>query len=701
MQNLGNKLYFSQFGGERPIPDVFVAAMERSEERTSGFIPSASIPQDVKEDPNVVDAYFDPRERRTNEKVLVVVRKKEGNITLRDFRTTDQGQTLQVDSTLFYTTDTKFTRSYPSPTQDVAVRDLGNRWSIQEVAVMGTWVDGIFTPGLYQGIELSTRREDPIPSFLRTGLPLDEVQSVVEGTVAQPTLGDNDLSASERQIGQQKKLLSRLDRGPITLPANEKFVLELADLLPPRFRGLIPATRQIYAASGVAALPTLGPGELLHSEEQFSALVKIIEIVTRAGVTFPKILVDTATITEYGGGKVTITSSVANEGTYTVEEGEGIVSSKIDKLGEGHELRETVARVAANWPDRNEAHFDTRLQLIIPAVKRVVAKGSTTPGISGGVITEIRDIDGYREDRIITTQPLSVVDAYIRVLYGNTTNVDVPPHLESLVGYVDIGGGSGSYSENGSYVLHQSKGYGAIQLRGSAQASSSATPELGWIIRIPKTSNVPCIHVLLYVANGLSRANIITALSAIISGVTDWPDFRPQPITVKGVGAKLNLQVQVAASAHDSVTTDYLGVPQFDSYSRSSGQGISRDATVLTKVYNIPPTIHDTLSISNQADLWTTDNGATPIELGGTGHPLFAAHGSINGGVANADPDTGIVTCYSRGTLSIISSTSFTTGKRDYSGLGLHVHRLISEPDPVFNRTRVFAEIVDFADIIP
>jgi hypothetical protein len=451
-KNYGTTLYFSQFGGERSIPEQFIAAMERAESRQAGFSADAEIPQEVRDDVNVVEARFDTSERRTNEKILVVIRKLEGNITLRDFRTTDQGLTLQVDSTLFYKTDTTFVREYPSATQDVAIRDLGNRWSIQEVAVMGTWVDGVFTPGIYQGIELATRREDPIPNALSSGLPVREVQSIVEGTVTQPTLGTDDLNASQRQIAQSKKLLSTFSRDPITLPKTVKYLKELTDLLPARFRGLVPTDRTSTFVSGTAAPVTLGVGELLRSEDQVNALVKVVDVLSRAGVSFPVEVVETATITEYGGGKVTITSKIHVEGTYTVDEGEGVVSSKITKLGEGHELKETVARVAGAWPTRRFARWVARLQTFVTGTKQVLGINTGASGVVGSTVKEIVEVDGYREEQVISDQTtvLAALDAYVRVLHNNTS-VNVPPQLVSIESHYTKGGDAGSYTENGTY----------------------------------------------------------------------------------------------------------------------------------------------------------------------------------------------------------------------------------------------------------
>lgn len=687
-KNPGTTLYFSQFGGERPIPEKFIAAMNRAEKRTK-VNKDVELPELSDE---IIEARFDTRYENTNDKQLVVITKKKGRIgPLRDIRTTDQGRSVQVEAIMFRTADATFVRSYPSAMQDVGINDLGNGWSIQEVAIEGTFDDnGIFTPGIYQGVELTTKKDDPLPGWLTKGVDEKETQSITEGTVVQPVLMGNDLVASERQTAESKKLLSRLTRDNVTLPANQQFVKQIEDLLPARFRGLVPTTRQVSAVSGTVSDPTLGPGELMRSEEQFSTLVKLVEVLTRAGVTFPISVVETATITEYGGGKVTITSNIAVVGTYAVDEGEGIVSSKISKLGEGHELKETVARVAAAWPILPFSRFDARLQMVVSGTKQVVGKGTTTPGVSSGVITEVEDIDGYRERRIITTQPLSVVDSYIRILPGNNTNVDVPPFLYALTGHVQVGGEAGSYSETGTYSISAGGGSGGIQLHGTAQASAACLPELSWEVRIPRTSNRPCIHVLFYVANSASRASIISTLSGILNAASfgtcsAWPDFRPQQVIVKGIGGKVNINGTVNVSAHDSITTDYLGAIKYNGASRSNGAGSEIDINLSIKMFTIPPTIHNVLSVGGA---WTDSVNKK-------------ANGTINGGVAGAIGTTGDLWAHAEAVLTIESGVAATTGDSSIPASGLRVHRLVTEPDPVYPRLRVFAEVVEFADITP
>lgn len=740
-KNPSTKLYFSQFGGERPIPEKFIAAMERAEERQK-------VPLDYKLPPlsdEIIEARFDTRYENTNEKELVVIKKKLGVVgPLRDRRTTDQGQAVQVDATMFRTGDKTFEQAVPSATQDVSVADLGNGWSIQEVAVMGTYDgNGVFVPGLFQGIELETRRNDPIPDRFRAGLPTTQTQEIVEGIVEQPILGNNDLDASERQLAQHRKLLTRLTRDGVTLPfsliskrtnerkqlvivtdtyriqttapviselkdvqvldlgeghevvtteeiaavfGNEAYTKQIEDLLPVRFRGLLPTTVTRQILTGAASMPTLETGELRRTEEQVTLLTKMVEVMSRAGVSFPITVVDKATITEYGGGEVTTTSDINVSNSYTNQEGEGVVSSKITQLGEDHELREVVARVAGSWPTLPFANFDSRLQLLITGTKQVVAKGSTTPGISAGVVTEVKEIDKYREQKIVTTQPLAGVDNYHRVL-ETTVNLDIPAKVISLHGYVEENGGVGSWSESGTYLLGNGHGSGGVQLRGNAQASAAMIPELGWLIRYAKTTNRPARHVLFNVASNANRATILAAAGAILGAtVNDWPDFAPQELVLLLTGQKSNVNVTTTASAYDSVVSDYLGAMKFTGGSRTSGSGLSFEVGVNVKIVRISPTIHGDLSI---------DGTVTADANGGAG---YTAAASINAGTSGAIVGLGSA-AGAHSAIIPVTSLNATTGAADWPNAGLYAHRIVPEPDPTYDRLRVLMEVVDFANV--
>lgn len=685
-KNKGPTLYFSQFGGERPIPEQFIAAMDRAEERTK-------VPLDEKLpelSDEIIEARFDTRYENTNEKWLVVVKKKKGVVgPLLDFRTTDQGQTVQVSSIMFRTSDETFVRERANLTQDVAIKDLGNGWAIQEVAIMGTFVGDVFTPGIFQGIELTTRKDDPLPAWMRIGAKETIVQEVVPGTVTQPDLVGNDLSASERQLALTRKLTTRLTREEIALPSTQRFVKQLEDILPVKFRGLLATYRTSIAVAGVAAEPTLQPGELIRSEEQITVAVKLVEILSRAGVTFPIEITESATITEYGGGLVNIITRIDVVGTLTPEEGEQFVSSRVTKLGEGHEMRETVVRVASEWPTRRFARWIPRLQTFVTGTKRILGINTGIVGAVGSTVKEVVEVDGYREEQVISDQTtlLTALDAYVRVLHNNT-NVHVPPQLVSIESRYTKGGDVGSYTENGSYNLSATRSVGSLQLRGSAQASASIIPEVAPIVKIPRTQNIPCKHVLLYVSNTATRAAIIALVNVAIGSPTpalaEWPDFRPQQMLVLLKGGKANGKLDISASAHDSIVTDFNGVIKYDGYSRTNGSGVSVDISSISRLVQIPETIHTTISSVGG------DGASDSISYGATGY--------IHCNAASSDPTiSGVATAV--GSVEILSGGAATLGNPTIPATGQFLHRLVTEPDSEFNRVRVFAEVVDFADI--
>ncbi len=179
----GTKLFFSQFGGEQPIPPEFIAAMDRREE-------VQAVPNDVGAealDGTIVESKVETN--RTDERVRKTVRKKPGNITLRAVNTNDQGQPVQVTRTLF---PTGTTPTAPTATTNVAVKDLGNGWSIQEVGVEGSYDgSGNFVPGVFNRASVADTGEaaelDREIQHFFVDYKREVTSSVAAGTSTTPT----------------------------------------------------------------------------------------------------------------------------------------------------------------------------------------------------------------------------------------------------------------------------------------------------------------------------------------------------------------------------------------------------------------------------------------------------------------------------------------------------------------------------------
>lgn len=191
-KNPGPKLYFSQFGGEQPIPPEFIAAMERAEEVQS--VPNDVGPEALSD--TIIESSV--KTDRTDERVRRTIKKKSGNIVLRAIHTNDKGQPVQVTRTLYPTGSTP---TQPSATQTVAVQDLGNGWSIQEVGVEGSYIANVFTPGLFSGKTREVGTPIVIPEEFRASSGISTNTDVVAGLVADTiSLGANEVHRLETQV---------------------------------------------------------------------------------------------------------------------------------------------------------------------------------------------------------------------------------------------------------------------------------------------------------------------------------------------------------------------------------------------------------------------------------------------------------------------------------------------------------------------
>lgn len=337
-KNTGPTLYFSQFGGERPIPPEFIAAMERTEERTS--VPNEVGPEELSD--TIVESHVETD--RKNERKLVTIKKKSGVVgPLLDFRTTDQGSAVQVEATLFRTGATGYPIA-PTATTNVAVKDLGNTWSIQEVATEGTWVNGVFVPGVFSSNVFERERPSVIPEEF--GVTTATTRTDSAGTAVDPTLSGTELRERQEQVTQFKKRVEVVTEPDPTAPVvrdqgrdtndsqqdvtvtrtllpvgtaaaiasatrdvsvkqisdtlkveetrvvagvagHERFGKERPNLVPEKFRSDIPTVTTGEESAGLAVAPTLSGTELAETQEQITEFKRRVTTTTQELPTLP------------------------------------------------------------------------------------------------------------------------------------------------------------------------------------------------------------------------------------------------------------------------------------------------------------------------------------------------------------------------------------------------------------------------------
>lgn len=393
-KNPGKTLYLSQFGGERPIPPEFLAAMNRREEITS--VPNTETLPELSDE--IVESRLETN--RTDERELHVIKKIPGNIELLDFRTNDQGQAIQVTSTLL---PTGTTPPPPSATDNVAFKDLGNGWTIQEVAVEGSWIGGVFVPGVFSGNLFSKERPNLVPEKFRPAIPDVTTRQDTAGTAVAPTLSGDELRETQEQVTATKKRITIVTEAapsaPITLDkgrdtndykqdvtvteiyedeataaptatalkdveveqlgngfkvvrtkevsavgSRNVFTKEIPDLTPEKFRPAVVTATTRTDSAGTAVAPSLASNELRATQEQVTNLTKRTESVQRVNPSLPVVLSQSRDTNDYDQD-VTLTETLMANAT-SAQTATALRDVTVQDLGDGRKV-ETLRDIAA------------------------------------------------------------------------------------------------------------------------------------------------------------------------------------------------------------------------------------------------------------------------------------------------------------------------------------------------------------------
>ena len=207
--NPGPLLTGDRLGGENTIPPEFIAAMERHVDVQ--WNPTTTEPDPLSD--TVVESEI--ATDRINERRRQTVKKKAGNITLSGIRHNESGQPVQVTLLMRPTTDTA---GVPSATQQVAVKDLGNGWSIEETSVAGSYIGGVFTAGVFGANLYGRERPNLVPEKFRPSVPTVTTRVDSAGTAVDPALSSDELRETQEQVTAFKKRITIDTQASPSLP---------------------------------------------------------------------------------------------------------------------------------------------------------------------------------------------------------------------------------------------------------------------------------------------------------------------------------------------------------------------------------------------------------------------------------------------------------------------------------------------------
>lgn len=730
--NPGPLLTGDRLGGEQPIPPEFIAAMERHVDVQ--WNPTTKEPEPLSDTVVESDIVTD----RINERKKTTVSKKAGNITLSGIRHNDNGQPVQVTLTMRPTTDAA---AQPSATQQVAVKDLGNGWSIEEKSVEGSYVNGSFVAGIFPGNLYGKERPNLVPEKFRPSIPIVTTRVDAAGSAAAPTLSGTEL----REVQEQVDLFKF--RTTIDTQADPSVPVSLTGYETTREQQLATVVETLETAGTAAATPTstmdvqvqnLGNGFQVQRTSTVSAIfpqtasghkqmVVVPEKFRPASMTLTttgatstgttatptalgtggtgvvestaqrvdatKVRVESTTLTgtpdtsvqEYGyveGLVAPITTTFIADSAGASSGGLLVTDVRREVIGGGKAINklETVA----SWPTRYGQDYNARFDVIVPWSESTIA-----PVASGTARTEIRPVDYARQrNRTYDYTALEAAYAASVVQFPGKTVVDLPDVLESITVTYNKSTGSGASNHPVTQQWFQIVNGGSAGLSPKAQAQGSAAilADVTWEIARYGGISVDCQHYYFYLTSAATLAAVLAKLATLGAGaVQSLPVFRPRSHQIKVYGGQISVQATADTQASAGWSQNNAGV--ITSYARQweYGDGYSKEVGVSTRVLTIPPTIHGAISVSGlltDTEMVTVTVKANTVSQG----PIVSVPAITN----EPTPVTATVTAG-------VTPTSFpatSPGVIPTSGKYL----VAATGDPVdFGYTLIHAVVVDFA----
>lgn len=379
-------------------------------------------------------------------------------------------------------------------------------------------------------------------------------------------------------------------------------------LLPEKFRAALPTVTTEKLVEGMVSIPTLDADDIAVTEDQVNAGVKRVRNVSRAPQTEEVVLNGTRAYVEGTNADVVETFSPEE---LEADTGLLISQSIASPLGDGSFIKETIK--VDSWPELKSSEWDYELNTAVVRTEQFVAP----PADLNQPNTTFRAVNKDRTLKIVESPPVAALSSYY-ASFPTEVDLRLPNVLKQVyvVWSEDKAEGASDVEWNGfasgtSYSL-------SGQESGDATSSGSLRPEVVVEIEQPWGANIPATAYFFYIEsdnNSVSESSFLSRLTSFSGSVQRWPLFRPVSHTIIAQGAKVAVRADAQGSAsysfsQSSTTTE-----------KSEGSGESYDVGLALNSVNIPPTIHEALTISGAEEKTITVNAKSTADWVGFNFP--------------------------------------------------------------------------------
>ena len=362
------------------------------------------------------------------------------------------------------------------------------------------------------------------------------------------------------------------------LDGDISFSAQVPDLMPDKFRALVPRITTENIVEGAAEAPALGVDLLQASEEQINPDVKLVKTISsgRAAAAGKKLTSKRSYVE---------TTDAIIEETYSSEEldvetGLLIAQSSVTDLGNGDYVRETVK--VDSWPTLVSSVWNTELSAQVPTYETFINPAGINLGADN---TSYKAVNKDRTLQIVTAPPTNALDSYMIeipsrmdiTLPNVLKNISIVWSEEKAIGE-SIGDWSGSASGE-NWSLQGAEG-------SSCSSSASLKPELKIEIEQPWGSNVP-VTVHAFFVKMMNNKVTEAQIKSKVKVSQNWPVFKPESKTIICKGVKIGVTAKASGSASAKSSGGVVVMSE-----KGTTKGKDFDVSLNMNCVNIPPTIH-------------------------------------------------------------------------------------------------------------
>lgn len=506
-----------------------------------------------------------------------------------------------------------------------------------------TYVEVAF---LEDTLSFTASKDDGLPEKFKVTVPQQQTEKIVEGTAEMPVLAAGELSVSEDQLNPDVKLVKKVTRNVDSTPTlsgkvitnalqvasseesivddgtvitasaltidgsveplgNGKSVQKIVtvpelftapgysatkpDVIPERFRTLIPTTTVEGLVAGQASTPSLSTNDLAKSQQQVNEFVYKDQVTTRA-VPADTTLGGAFKAYVEGGALASVEEKLSSSGA--VQEGVNVVDSTSTNIGDGKFIVQTTK--VDSWPSLKSSEWDYQLDTQVERSEQMV---SSTLDLNKKNTT-YRAINKDRALQITETVPTVALTNY-HVSLPVQIDLEVPSTLKSIEVIWSTDSFSGNGTSDGSGLLpSEARGMRVqAEARNQSQGSFSSIPTVKVEMEHYWGRDIPATVHFFYCAttnNSLTETAIRSRLSTLAgSAVNKWPKFKPQSHTLVAQGGSLKVNSEAAISKSKAYDADGI---EASSESSSQNQGSGYDLNI--DIVNIPACIHGVINVT-------------------------------------------------------------------------------------------------------